>query len=316
MTGSSQQRLYFAGINDRTPSWRSVFAEQAPEITVVSAADAGDDRSDIRYCLAWKPRPGELTTLPNLKVIFSLGAGVDGILADDTIPAHVPIIRMVEPGLTQGMVEYVLWQVLYHHRRMWEVEDAQRRGQWLDQTYPAPWDRVVGIMGLGEIGEAAARQLAQFQFKLRGWSRSAKKIDGVECFAGAGGLRDFLTGCEILVCLLPLTPETRGILNADLFADLPAGAAVINAGRGGQLNEADLLAAMQAGRIGSATLDVFQTEPLPAGHPFWRQPRLFITPHIASITDAGAAVQVIRQQIADIEAGRPLQHLVDRARGY
>ncbi len=316
MTGIPQQRLYFAGINDRTPSWRTVFADLAPEIGVVTAADIGNNRAGIRYCLAWKPAPGELAALPDLKVIFSLGAGVDGILADPTIPPQVPIVRMVEPGLTKGMVEYAVWQVLYHHRRLWEVEEAQTRGHWLDQTYPAPWDRTVGIMGLGEIGEATARQLASFQFKLRGWSRSRKAIEGLESFAGPEELPAFLAGCEILLCLLPLTPETRGMLNADLFAHLPAGAALINAGRGAQLNEADFLAALQSGKIGSATLDVVQTEPLPAGHPFWRQPRLFLTPHIASITDAGAAVMALRRQIADAEAGRPLQHLVDRSRGY
>ncbi|MET1026665.1 MAG: glyoxylate/hydroxypyruvate reductase A [Dongiaceae bacterium] len=316
MTTALRKRLYFAGLQQRTEIWRSGFAELAPEIEIVTPQEAGSDRHGIPYCLAWKPQAGELAALPDLRAVFSIGAGVDTILADPGIPAHLPIIRMVDPNLTKGMVSYVLWQVLYHHRRIWEIEDAQRRGEWLDQIYPAPGDRTVAIMGLGEIGLAAIEHLARFKFNLRGWSRSRKTVEGADCFAGLEELPAFLTGCDILVCLLPLTPETRGLLNADLFAHLPAGAAVINGGRGGQLNEADLLAAMQSGRIGSATLDVFQKEPLPADHPFWRQPRLFMTPHIASITDPRVAVLTIRQQIADLEAGLPLQHLVDRKLGY
>ncbi|TXH37554.1 MAG: glyoxylate/hydroxypyruvate reductase A [Rhodospirillaceae bacterium] len=316
MTTTSNRRLHFAGIYDRNPSWRSVFAEKAPEIAIASPEEAAADPASIRYCLAWRPKPGELAALPNLQVVFGLGAGVDGILADATIPAHLPIVRMVEQGLTKGMVEYVLWQVLYHHRRVWELEEAQANGVWLDHSYPAPWDRAVGIMGLGEIGAAAAERLADFKFKLRGWSRNRKSLRNVESFAGAEELPAFLKGCDILVCLLPLTVETRGLLNADLFAHLPRGAALINAGRGAQLNEADFLAALQDGQIGSATLDVFQTEPLPPNHPFWQQKRLFITPHNASMTEAGAAVLAIRQQILDFEAGQPLRHLVDRQAGY
>jgi glyoxylate/hydroxypyruvate reductase A len=316
MSVGSDVQLYFAGIQDRTSSWRQIFAELAPEISVVDHLPSPAQRASVQYALAWKPKPGELASLPGLRAIFSLGAGVDGILADPTLPVQVPLIRMVEPGLTKGMVEYAVWQVLYHHRRFWETEVAQQHRQWLDQYYPAPWDRCVGIMGLGEIGRAVAAQLAGFKFKLRGWSRQQKSLDGVDCFAGAASLPDFLSDCDILLCVLPLTLETRGLLNADLFAHLPMGAALINAGRGAQLNEADLLAAMKNGRIGSATLDVFQTEPLPTDHPFWRQERLFITPHVASITDARAAVRIIAEQIQNDLADRPMAHIVDRTRGY
>ena len=308
--------LYFAGIGDRTALWQDVFRAIAPEITVIDRDAAPEEKARCRYALAWKPKPGELTALTGLQAIFGLGAGVDGILADQSLPQKVPLIRMVESGLTQGMVAYCLWQVLYHHRRFWETEAAQSQRHWLDQYYPAPWDRTIGVMGLGEIGQAVATQLTAFKFKLRGWSRTAKTIDGVTCFAGAAQLPAFLEDCEILLCLLPLTAETRGFLNADFFAHLPMGAALINAGRGAQLNEADLLAAMRSGRIGSATLDVFQTEPLPAEHPFWRQERLFITPHNASFTDPKAAAKTIHRQIIDHKAGLPLRHVVDRARGY
>lgn len=316
MTNPIPPALYFAGIGSRAAEWHRVFAEVAPELRLVEQLPPEEERAGIHYALAWRPKPGELQHLPNLQTIFGLGAGVDGILADATLPAGVPLVRMVDPGLTQGMVEYCLWQVLYHHRRFWETEEAQRRRHWLEQYYPAPWDRTVGIMGLGEIGQAVAAHLATFKFRLRGWSRTAKKIDGVACFAGHEALPAFLQECEIVLCLLPLTAETRGLLNADFFAHLPQGAALINAGRGAQVNEADLLSAMKSGRIGSATLDVFQTEPLPPDHPFWRQERLFITPHNASFTDAKAAATAIRQQIANHRSGLPLQHVVDRARGY
>ncbi|HEX9448520.1 MAG TPA: glyoxylate/hydroxypyruvate reductase A, partial [Dongiaceae bacterium] len=308
MNGDRVQ-LYFAGIQDRTDSWRQVFAEIAPDIAVVDRAPSDAERATIQYALAWKPAAGILASLPALRAIFGLGAGVDGILTDPTLPTNVPLVRMVEPGLTRGMIEYAVWQVLYHHRRFWETAAAQRQHRWLDQYYPAPWDRCVGVMGLGEIGRAIAGQLQAFKFKLRGWSRSPKELPGVECYARPDALPAFLAGCDILLCLLPLTPETRGLLNADLFAHLPMGAAIINAGRGAQLNEADFLAAMRNGRIGSATLDVFQTEPLPTDHPFWRQERLFVTPHVASITDARAAARIIAEQIREDQAGRPLQHV-------
>lgn len=316
MSGNEKVQLYFAGIHERTPTWRQIFAELAPGISIIDQLPPPAQRAAVQYALAWKPKSGELTSLPGLRAIFGLGAGVDGILGDPTLPTNVPLIRMVEPGLTHGMVEYAAWQVLYHHRRIWETEAAQQRHHWLDQYYPAPWDRCVGIMGLGEIGRAVAGQLTGFKFKLRGWSRQQKNLPGVDCFAGPAALPEFLASCDILLCLLPLTPETRGLLNADLFAHLPMGAALINAGRGAQLNEADLLTAMQSGRIGSATLDVFQTEPLPSDHPFWRQERLFITPHVASITDARAAARIIAEQIANDQAGRPLTHVVDQMRGY
>jgi len=315
-TTDGETLLYFAGIGERTETWRQVFQDVAPEIIIVDRDATPEQKAACQYALAWKPRPGELTALSKLQAIFGLGAGVDGILADNSLPSDVPLIRMVESGLTQGMVEYCLWQVLYHHRRFWETEAAQRQHHWLEQYYPAPWDRTVGVMGLGEIGHAVATQLMSFKFKLRGWSRTAKVIDGVSCFVSLDSLPAFLNGCEIVLCLLPLTAETRGFLNADFFAHLPMGAALINAGRGAQLNEADLLAAMRFGRIGSATLDVFQTEPLPPEHPFWRQERLFITPHNASFTDPRAAAQAIHRQISDHRSGLPLQHVVDRTRGY
>jgi len=307
--------LLFVGADERAGSWASAFAEIAPEIEF-RPYEPGQDLSGIPYCLAWKAAPGVWPAMKNLKIIFGLGAGVDRLLADPSLPRHVPLVRMVEPELTRGMVEYVLWQSLFHHRKVWELEAAQSCATWRPHTYPAPWDRTIGIMGLGELGSAAAAKLVEFGFKVRGWSLSPKSLPNVESFAGPDQFAAFLGKTEILVCLLPLTSETRGILNASLFAQLPRGASVINAARGGHLVEADLAASMASGQITAATLDVFETEPLPQDHPFWSTERLYITPHNASITDPRSAAWCIAKQIARFEAGEGLENVVDRARGY
>jgi glyoxylate/hydroxypyruvate reductase A len=307
--------LLFVGAGERTDSWAEAFAEIAPEIDF-RPYQPGEDVSEVPYCLAWKATRGIWSGMRNLQAIFCLGAGVDRLLADPTMPRDVPLVRMVEPELTRGMVEYVLWQCLFHHRRVWELEAAQSCATWRPHTYPAPWDRTVGILGLGELGAAAAAKLVEFGFKVRGWSRTPKSLPKVESFAGLEQLPAFLAKAEILVCLLPLTTETRGILNAALLAQLPRGASLINAARGGHLVEADLATAMASGQIAAATLDVFETEPLPEGHPFWSTERLYITPHNASITDPRSGAWRIARQIAKFEAGEGLENVVDRARGY
>ena len=307
--------LVFIGAGERTKAWSEAFAAVAPEIDF-RPYEKGQDLSHAPYCLAWKATQGIWPAMKNLKAIFCLGAGVDRLLADPDLPRTVSLVRMVEPELTRGMVEYVLWQCLFHHRRVWELEAAQSCATWRPHTYPAPWDRTIGILGLGELGQAAAEKLIEFGFKVRGWSRSPKALPKVESFSGEDQLPQFLAQAEILVCLLPLTPETRGILNASLFAQLPRGASVINAARGGHLVEADLSAAMASGQVNAATLDVFETEPLPEGHPFWSTERLYITPHNASITDPRSGAWRIARQIARFEAGEGLENVVDRARGY
>lgn len=307
--------LLFAGAGERVEPWAKAFAEIAPEIGFRPYAP-DQDLSNIPYCLVWRAAPGLWPAMKSLRIIFGLGAGVERLLADPSFPRHVPLVRMVEPELTRGMVEYVLWQCLFHHRKVWELEAAQSCATWRPHTYPAPWDHAIGIMGLGELGTAAAEKLVEFGFKVRGWSRSPKALPKVESFFGSDQLPAFLAGSEILVCLLPLTPETRGILNASLFERLPRGASIINAARGGHLVEADLTAAMASGQVAAATLDVFETEPLPDDHPFWSTERLYITPHNASITDPRSAAWRIARQIAKYEAGEDLENVVDRARGY
>lgn len=278
--------------------------------------EAGDP-ADIRYALAWKPPHGALAAYPNLKAVFSLGAGVDHLLSDPDLP-DVTITRVVDPYLTSAMTEYVVLHVLRHHRGQPALDAQQRAHVWDDRASSLRQadEQPVGIMGLGELGRAAADALAALGFDVAGWSRSPKEIPGIRCFHGADGLEDFLDRTRILVCLLPLTPETEGILDARLFDRLPDGASLINAARGGHLVEDDLLAALESGRIAHATLDVFRTEPLPDDHPFWDHPAVTVTPHNASITDPRSVVSQILENVARAEAGRPLLHTVDRAAGY
>ena len=300
---------------DRGNAWAEALAANYPELKTVNWPFKGDP-AEIDYALVWQPPKGELKRYPNLKAIFSVGAGIDHLASDPDLPAGVPVVRMVEPGLTAGMSEYVVLAVLNHHRFMLDYA-AQRRAKVWEEIPQLPAEaRQVGILGLGVLGRDAAEKLKPFGFHLAGWSRSPKSITGVTCFHGSGGLDEFLGGTDILVCLLPLTAETTGILNAETFARLPAGAAVINVGRGKQLVEADLLAALDSGQIGGATLDVFQNEPLPEDHPFWEHPRVFMTPHIASMTVPQSAVRAVVANIQRLESGEALQHVVDLQRGY
>jgi glyoxylate/hydroxypyruvate reductase len=300
---------------DRGNAWAEALAANYPELKTANWPFKGDP-GEIDYALVWQPPKGELKRYPNLKAIFSVGAGIDHLASDPDLPAGVPIVRMVEPGLTAGMSEYVVLAVLNHHRFMLDYA-AQRRAKVWEEIPQVPAEgRQVGILGLGVLGRDALEKLKPFGFHLAGWSRTPKSITGVTCFHGSGGLKEFLAGTDILVCLLPLTPETSGILNAKAFATLPAGAAVINVGRGGQLVEKDLLAALDSGQIAGATLDVFQQEPLPEDHPFWEHPRVFMTPHVASMTIPQSAVRAVVANIQRLEAGESLQHVVDLKRGY
>lgn len=310
----SRVPLLFAGADEYVGVWQQA-ASALDSIELVPYC-AAMDVSRFDYLMMWRPIPGLVAAMPRLKAVFCFGAGVERLLAHPEIPPGLPIVRMVEPGLTEGMAQYVLWQVLRHHRRIWELEEAQAEARWAPHLYPAAWDRKVGILGLGHLGLAAARLLALMDFDVRGWSQSAKNEPGVTSFAGATALPAFLDGLDILVCLLPLTPATRGILNGDLFARLAPGAALINAGRGGHLVEADLIPALASGQLAAASLDVFETEPLPAEHPFWAHPRIFMTPHNASDTDPVTGLAEIARQIALHRAGGAFEHVAEKTRGY
>lgn len=291
-----------------------VFAREAPDIEFRILPDVGDP-AKVEYLVAWQPRAELVRTLPNLKVMFVSGAGVDHV-DFGVLPPGVPVVRMVEPGIVQGMVEYVSWAVISLHRNMADYAAQQSQEQWRMLPFVPADARTVGVLGLGVLGQAVLRQLAGFGFRLRGWSRSGATLGGVECFAGADALPAFLGGCHVLVCLLPLTDGTRGCLDARLYAQLPRGAALVNVGRGGHLVEADLLAALDAGQLSRAVLDVCEPEPLPAGHRFWRHPRITLTPHIASVTQPASAARVMLANIRRHQQGEPLQDVVDPARGY
>lgn len=306
--------LLFKSDIERGGLWLDAFAEQAPDLKVEVWPYEGDPAA-IDYALVWSPPPGELKRYPNLKVIFSVGAGIDHLKNDPELP-DLPVVRMVEPGLTAGMTEYVVWAVLHHHRFMLDYAEQQRERRWDELNQIAANRRRVGILGLGHLGQDAAEKLAVFGFQLSGWSRTPKQVPGVACHHGDDGLRAFLAETEILVALLPWTAETDGILNAETLGLLPKGAAVINVGRGGLQVEEDLLAALDSGQLSGATLDVFREEPLPADSPFYSHPRVVVTPHIASMTIPETAVAAVLKQIRRCEAGEALQHTVDFERGY
>lgn len=299
----------------RLTLWYDAFHAQAPELEVRTYPELGR-REDIEYALLWQPPPGLLATLPNLKVVFSVGAGIDHLLKDPELPRHLPLVRMVEDGLTAGMSEYVVMSVLLHHRFMIDYRLQQQAGKWEEIQQIAADQRTVAVLGMGEMGQDALKKLGVFGFKRLGWSRTPKEMPGVECFHGAEGLKALLPRAEILVCLLPLTDGTRGLLNADLFSRLPRGAALINAGRGGHQDETALLAALDSGQLSGASLDVYQQEPGAAGGPLWKHPRIIATPHVAAMTMAPTAVASVVANIRRFEAGQPMQNVVDLSRQY
>jgi glyoxylate/hydroxypyruvate reductase A len=300
--------------------WKTRFDAVCRDRPVLLLPDASFDPAEVHYAAVWKPQPGELAAFPHLRVIFNLGAGVDALMADKSLP-DVPMVRVAVPDLTQRMTEYVVLHVLMHHRQELYLRESQRERRWAPKTQWAAGAVTVGVMGLGTLGADAAEVLRRIGFRVVGWSRSPKRIDGVECFSGEAQLEPFLRRTDILVCLLPLTPETWHVLNRDLFAKLhrtsPMGAPVlINAGRGGLQNEADILQCLDDGTLGAASLDVYATEPLPTDSPFWSHPRVVLTPHNAADTDADEISKYVAQQIERFEAGGALENIVDRKRGY
>jgi glyoxylate/hydroxypyruvate reductase A len=275
-----------------------------------------DDPASIDYALVWKPEPGALHRLTNLNIIFSIGAGLDHLKGDNILPPGIPVIKMADSGLTAGMVEYVLYCVLRYHRFMPEYERQQENRTWHGiLQVPAP-QRTVGILGLGEIGSACARALVQLDFNVLGWSRSEKNVQGVTGFHGNDQLDAMLGQCDILVCLLPHTRETAGILNARTFAALPKGAFLVNAGRGGLQDERDIVEALNRGQLGGAALDVFQVEPLPDHSPLWNHSKILLTPHVASMNLPATSAQHVYRNIMHFREGQPLTHVADMERGY
>ncbi|WP_262297107.1 2-hydroxyacid dehydrogenase [Microvirga sesbaniae] len=294
--------------------WHEMFQSQLPEASFRIWPEIGI-AEEVEYLVAWVPPPDLESALPNLKVLFSIGAGIDQLNLD-AIPPHVKVVRMLDPDLTRGMVEYATLGVLALHRDLPHFVADQQAGRWSHRSLHRAVERRVGIMGLGILGHAVAEALQTFGFPLRGWSASPKTIDGMQTFAGLKELGAFLSGCDILICLLPLTDETRGILCRATFEQLPMGARLLNVGRGGHLIEDDLIAALASGRIDCAILDVLQDEPPAADHPLLRHPQVIVTPHIASTTLPQAAAQRVCRLIERHRSGLPMEGVIDRRRGY
>lgn len=321
MTGGALALLIQGGGDNWQPRlWKERFESACPGRRVVLCPDDAIDPADIHYAAVWKPPAGALSAFPNLRVIFNLGAGVDALMADRTLP-DVPVVRVAVDDLTGRMTEYVVLHVLMHHRQQLYLSNCQRERQWAPKAQWAAGDIRVGILGLGTLGLDAAGVLHRLGFNVAGWSGSPKSLDGIESFHGPEGLAPFLKRTNILVCLLPLTPDTRHLLNRRMFELLdrtsPLGAPVlINAGRGGLQVEADILACLDDGTLGGVSLDVFETEPLPADSPLWRHPQVIVTPHNAADTDPEEISKYVADQIARFEAGDRLKHVVNRTRGY
>jgi glyoxylate/hydroxypyruvate reductase A len=307
--------LLFMAPGLKAESWIKHFRSQEPGLDLRVWPDAGPPE-EVLFVASWKHPFGELKKFPHLKCIASLGFGVDHVLRDPDLPAGVPVTRLVDPGMIDAMSAYVVAAVLNHSGLFDLYRQDQARKRWKARRPRHPQEVRVGIMGLGHLGVDAARKLRSLGFPVSGWSRTVKALEGIGCVVGDEGLKGFLSRTDILICLLPLTPATEGILNRRTLSQLPAGAYVINAARGEHLVEEDLLAALESGRISGACLDVFRQEPLPESHPFWSHPRVTVTPHVASLTYPKAVAPQIVENYRRVRTGQPPLHVVDVQRGY
>lgn len=296
--------------------WRAALLALDPALDIRMFPEAGDPAA-IEAAVVWTAHDmAELRRYPNLRLIVSMGAGVDHLLRPPGPPPGIPVARLVDRMLTSQMGEWVLLNVLRFHRQDLEYRALQREETWLELPAPVTAERRIGILGLGELGTHAAGLLRGLGFPVMGWTRRPKQLEGVETFHGREGLHAMTARSDILICLLPLTPETRGIIDADLLARLPRGAFLINGARGGHVVDSALLAALESGQVAAAALDVFQPEPLPAGHPYWGHPRVIMTPHAASITIPESAAPQVVENLRRARDGLPLINLVDFSAGY
>ncbi|MBO6724922.1 MAG: glyoxylate/hydroxypyruvate reductase A [Rhizobiaceae bacterium] len=316
MSETDQGRILLSVTGFNPKRWYELLSK---ERAVVLEPEGARDPS-IRYAVVWKQKPNLLSTLPNLRAIFSIGAGVDHLFADPGLP-DVPIVRVVADNLTQYMREYIVWRVLDHHRQGAHYRGQQLRKVWHEPYQPPAGEVSVGIMGMGHLGRAAAGALVYLGFRVNGWTRTERPMEGVSCWHGRDGLPGFLAATDILVVLLPLTHETRGIVDYRLLSQLRhknalGGAVLINAGRGKLQRETDILRALEEGILKEASLDVFEQEPLPEDSPLWAHPSVFVTPHAAATSDPAHLVPPMLAQMDAFERGEPLTNLVDRHAGY
>lgn len=305
--------LFYADEPDPQP-WVEALQRALPEGRIHQWAR--DHAPVCTYAVCWKPPAAFFAGQSGLKAILNIGAGADAVIGDPNLPLDVPLVRLDDAGMAQQMEEYVAWCALNYLRRFDDYARAQRAAHW-ERLAPRLRERFsIGVMGLGVLGTRVAAYMRRLGFPVRGWSRTPKSIDGIACFAGDAGLAAFLAGTDMLVCLLPLTPATHGILNRRNLAALPRGAAVVNIARGAHLVEADLIDLLDAGHLAGATLDVFAPEPLAAHSPLWRHPKLTVTPHVSAMTVADDAMRQIADKIRRIERGQAVAGIIDRARGY
>lgn len=307
--------VFIHGDGDDPKLWRDTLEAEIPGLKLFAWPEVPDYNS-IDVALAWKQPHGVLKQFPNLKLIQCLGMGVDALFADPELPVQVPIARLIDPSLIAQMSEYICWAVLNHHRLMDDYTRWQHAKHWNPQPPPDTAVCRIGILGLGTIGLDATNKLTTLGFPVHGWSYTSKSVANVQSFHGPGGLTPFLQQTDILVCLLPLTPETAGIINTDLLAQLPYGAYVINVARGGHVVDDDLLAAIDNGHISGATLDVVNQEPLPQDHPYWSHAKIHLTPHIAGLTSPSSALGFIAENLRRLQTAEPILNRVDPQRQY
>jgi glyoxylate/hydroxypyruvate reductase A len=308
--------LIFKPYSARHAEWRHSLQRALPDIEIRLYPEEEGDPDDIELALLWDPPVGMLPRYKNLKAILSGAAGVDHLLNVPDLPAHVPIARNADPNMAATIAEYALCHTIGFHRHARAYSEAQQRAEWLILPQKATWERRVGILGFGTIGQVAGRLIARYGFQVAGWSRTAKSVEGIESFAGTEGLEPFLARSDVVVCVLPRTPDTEGILNASAFAAMPEGGFVINVARGDHIVDADLIAALDSGRLAGATLDVFAPEPLSKDSPLWSHPKVVMTPHVAGLSAEHTSVPLFVDNIRRVLAGRPMLHLVDRQLGY
>lgn len=293
-------------------SWRDALSEQLPDANVY----VGIDAPPCDYAVVWKPPAKLFDVQRRLKALFSLGAGVNGLLADPSVPRNVPLVRMEDCGMAAQMVEYALYVALRHYRRFPFFEHAQSRRYWAPQPLRFRSEFRIGVLGLGLLGGAAARALADFGFMVSGWSRTEKSIPGVNCSHGASGLDAVLANCHVLFLFLPLTKETKGLLDRSRIRQLPVGSVIANLSRGEVVDDRALLEALNTWQIAEAHLDVFEHEPLFQDHPYWGHPRVRLTPHVAALTPFSVAARQVAEKIVRLQAGTSISGIVDRERGY
>ena len=307
--------ILMASHQDPVDLWREALAQEMPELDFRAYPDVGD-RDEIDYALVYWPPHGLIASLPNVKAVLSIAAGCDHILADPELPPHLPIVRMVDDYLAAMMAEYAIYGVLHFHRNMHFYRQEQLRSHW-NRSWPlyTP-ETTVGILGLGAIGGDCARKLGALGFQVHGWSRSEKSMPGVTCHQDVDGLLAMAAQCSYLVCVLPLTTKTRGIINKDLINAMPKGGIIINIARGGHQVDEDILYALDSGQLGGVFLDVFNEEPLPSDHPYWLHDKVWITPHVAGELMPRSCAKSVAANIRRIEANEPVPDLFDKIRGY